>query len=112
MLMESALTSLHNAVEGFELSHPVRRIEQVHNHLDKAQQIISVLQAALDLEVAGGFPQQMFALYDFMLAELVKANSLKVVEPVHVVLGLLKDLRDAWSEMLLQQIAGAELGAG
>lgn len=112
ILMDSALTSLNNAVEGFSLIHPVRRIEQVHNNLDKAQQVISVLQAALDLEVAGGFPQQMYALYDFMLAELMKANSLKLVEPVRVVLGLLKDLRDAWSEMLLQQMSGAEIGAG
>lgn len=106
MLMDAALTSISNAIEGFNVAHPVRRNEQIHNNLEKAQQVISVLQAALDLEVAGGFPQQMYSLYDFMLGELNRANMGKLVEPVQTVLGMLKDLREAWAEMLLQQMNG------
>jgi len=106
MLMDNALVSMTNALDGFELDHPVLRNEQIHNNLDKAQQVVSVLQAALDLGVEGGFPQQMFALYDFMLEELGRANSRKIPEPIISVKGMLQDIRDAWSEMLVQQMAG------
>jgi flagellar protein FliS len=104
--MDTALTSMSNAIEGFEVRHPVRRNEQIHNNLEKAQQVISVLQAALDLEVNGELPSQMYALYDFMLVELNRANMSKSVEPIVAVRGMLKDLRDAWSEMLVQQMTG------
>jgi flagellar protein FliS len=108
MLMDAALTAINNAVEGFEIRHPVRRNELIHNNLEKAQQVISVLQAALDMEVEGEFPRQMNALYEFMLNELSQANLSKAPEPAVVVRGLLHELRDAWSEMLTQQMSGSE----
>jgi len=107
MLMDAALCSIDNSLEGFSFVHPVQRNEQIHNNLAKAEQVIAVLQAALDLEVEGEFPQQMYSLYDFMIAELVRANSQKSEDPIRVVRGLLQDIRDAWSDMLLQEMAAS-----
>ena len=45
----------------------------------------------------------MFRLYDFMLEQLRQANLKKVVEPIRVVMQLLGEIREAWSQMLLQQ---------
>lgn len=105
LLMDGVLSSLANALEGFDFEHPVKRNEQIHNNLIKGNQIVAVLQAALDLEVEGDFPGQMYALYDFMMAELTKANTQKSSEPIKVVKGLMQDIRDAWAEMLLKEMA-------
>lgn len=107
MLMDAALVSIAAAIEGFALEQPVQRNEQIHNNLAKALQVVAVLQAALDLEVEGEFPGQMYALYDFMIRELERGNSYKVEEPIGVVRGLLQEIRDAWSEMLLQEMAAS-----
>ncbi len=107
MLMDATLVSIASALEGFDLDHPVQRNEQIHNNLAKAQQIIAVLQAALDLDVEGEFPSRMYSLYDFMIQELQRGNSRKLDEPVKVVRGLLQEIRDAWSEMLLQEMAAS-----
>ena len=105
MLMDSALGAMAIALEGFQATHPVTRNEQIHNNLSKAQQTIAVLQAAIDLEVEGEFPSQMYSLYGFMLHELGKGNYQKVEAPIICVKGMLQDIRDAWAEMLLAQAA-------
>jgi flagellar protein FliS len=107
MLFDSALGSISLALEGFELSRPVERNEKIHNGLTKAIQVLSVLQAALDLSVEGEFPSRMYALYDFMISELQKSNSRKASESVLVVRGMLQEIRDAWSEMLINELASA-----
>lgn len=107
MLMDAALVAMSNGLEGFAEVSPVPRNECIHNNLTKAYQIVAVLQAALDMEVEGEFAGQMYALYDFMMAELLRANANKIEEPVKVVLGLLQDIRDAWAEMLRQEMAGS-----
>lgn len=104
MMMDSALGAIALALDGFREEHPVRRNEQIHNNLAKAQQIVAVLQAALDLEVEGDFPRQMYSLYGFMLDHLSQANARKVEDPITVVHGMLKDIREAWAEMLQQQM--------
>lgn len=107
MLFDSALGSIFVAIEGFDSSRPVERNEKIHNGLTKSIQVLSVLQAALDLEVEGEFPPRMYALYDFMISELQRANSRKTLEPALIVRGMLQEIRDAWSEMLLNELASA-----
>ena len=105
MLFDSALGSISLALEGFRLSRPVERNERIHNGLTKANQVLSVLQAALDLDVEGEFPPRMYALYDFMISELQRSNSRKSEDSVIVVRGMLQEIRDAWAEMLLNELA-------
>lgn len=81
MLFDGALRFTAAAEKGFEEEDLARRNEMIHNNIIRAQNIILELQHSLDLRVEGGFPQRMFALYDFMTAQLVEANIKKEVKP-------------------------------
>jgi flagellar protein FliS len=77
-----------------------RRTEEVHNNLTKAQSILRELQVSLDLDRGGEFSTQLFGLYDFMIDQLLEANVKKEVDRVQTVKNFLRDIRDAWAEML------------
>lgn len=101
MLYDGALKSLALARAAFE--QPVddmRRIENINTHLLKAQRIISELQSGLNLEIGGEFARTMHRLYDYHNRRLIEANMRKQVEPVIEVERLVRELRDAWAEML------------
>jgi flagellar protein FliS len=103
MLFDGALRFISRAEYGFGLESLARRNEEIHNNVVKAQLILRELQASLDLEVEGELPQQMYALYDFMISQLLAANVRKDVEPLRAIQPMLVDLRDAWDEMLRKQ---------
>ncbi len=94
---------MSRAEHGFGMDSLARRNEEIHNNIVKAQSILRELQASLDLEIQGEFPRQMYALYDFMIAQLLAANVRKEVEPLRVIYPMLTDLREAWDEMLRKQ---------
>ncbi len=100
MLFDGAIRFVTRAEHGFAIEPLTRRNEEIHNNIVKAQSILRELQAALDLEVEGDFPRQMYALYDFMISQLLAANIRKEVEPLRTIYPLLLDLRGAWDEML------------
>ena len=100
MLYDGALKFMTMAENGLELKNPRERNETVNNNLIKAQNILAELQSSLDMKVQGDFPKTMFQLYDFMLRQLQQANIEKKKEPITVVYKMLKDIRDAWDEML------------
>jgi flagellar protein FliS len=102
MLFDGALRFLSTALHGFAVEAIGARNEQIHNNLLKTQNILRELQASLDLENGGDFAKTMYALYDFMLAELQKANLSKVSEPIVTVERLLREIRDSWAQMLDQ----------
>ena len=66
----------------------------------KAQDILRELQNGLDRRSGGEFAERMYALYDFMIAQLRQANLQKELAPIQTVERLLTPIRDAWSEML------------
>jgi flagellar protein FliS len=100
MLFDGALRFLTRAEHGFQIDSLARRNEEIHNNIVRAQSILRELQAALDMEVDGDFPKQMYALYEFMISQLLEANVKKEVGPLKSVYPLLLDLRSAWEEML------------
>lgn len=104
MLYDGALRSLSIAREAF--ARPVedaRRIEIINTQLLKAQNIISELQGTLNHEAGGEFSKTMERLYDYYVRRLTEANMRKQEEPVIEVERLLREVRDAWSEMLRKQ---------
>jgi flagellar protein FliS len=104
MLYDGALKALALAREGF--SHPpedVRRIELINTQLLKAQNILAELQSGLNMEAGGEFARTMHRLYDYHNRRLVEANIRKQVEPVIEVERLVRELRDAWAQMLTKQ---------
>lgn len=104
MLYDAALKSLALAREAFaQPPSDYKRIEAINTHLLKAQAILSELQSGLNLEVGGEFAQTMHRLYDYHNRRLLEANVRKQVEPVIEVERLVRELRDAWAQMLAQQ---------
>ena len=107
MLFDGALRFLSAALHGFELEGIGPRMEQIHNNAIKTQKILRELQYSLDLKAGGEFAQRMHALYDYMIDQLVRANLTKDPEPIRLVESLLREIRDAWAQMLEQATAVA-----
>jgi flagellar protein FliS len=104
MLYDGALKAIALAREGFNA--PVddpRRIGTINEHLLRAQAILSELQDGLNLDDGGEFARTMHRLYDYHVRRLLEANLRKQVEPVIEVERLVRELRDAWAQMLNQQ---------
>ena len=103
MLYDGALKAIALAREGFEkVPDDPRRIEVINQQLLKAQAILAELQNGLNLEAGGEFAQTMHRLYDYHNRRLLEANMRKQVEPVIEVERLVRELRDAWAQMLTQ----------
>ena len=102
MLFDGALRFLSTALIGFQNEEIAKKNEEIHNNLIKTQRILRELQCSLDLKLGGEFAQTMYALYDFMIEELRKANLAKEPGPIQTVERLLGEIRDAWAQMLEQ----------
>jgi flagellar protein FliS len=104
MLYDGALKALALAREGFnQPADDPRRIQVINQQLLKAQDILAELQSGLNLEAGGEFARTMHRLYDYHNRRLLEANLRKQVEPVIEVERLVRELRDAWAQMLSQQ---------
>ena len=101
MLYDATLKALDQAREAFARPESdYRRIEVINTHLLKAQAIIAELQSGLNVEAGGEVARTMQSLYEYHSRRLFEANLRKQVEPVIEVERLVRELRDAWSEML------------
>jgi len=109
MLFDGALRALEGARGGFALpAHEPRRYETINAQLLKAQTIISELQATLNLDAGDGkFAREMHRLYDYYLRRLMEANLRKDEQPVIEVERLLREVRNAWAEMLAKHDGAA-----
>ncbi len=107
MLYDGALKAMALAREAFASTEDPRRIENINTQLLKAQAILTELQNGLNLEAGGEFAQTMHRLYDYHNRRLLEANIRKQVEPVIEVERLVRELRDAWAQMLAQQDGGS-----
>ena len=107
MLYDGVLKSLALAQEAFKQpADDPRRIEAINHHLINAQAIITELQAGLNMDGGGDFAKTMHRLYDYHNRRLLEANLRKQVEPVREVERLVREIRDAWAQMLAQQDGG------
>lgn len=104
MLFDGALKALGLAREAFATpAEDPRRIAVINQQLLKAQAIITELQGGLNFQSGGEFARTMHRLYDYHLSRLLDANVRKQVEPVVEVERLVRELREAWAQMLSQQ---------
>lgn len=104
MLYDGALKALALAREGFNTpAEDPRRIAVINDQILKAQAILNELQDGLNMEAGGEFARTMHRLYDYHYRRLLEANIRKQVEPVIEVERLVRELRDAWAQMLTQQ---------
>jgi flagellar protein FliS len=111
MLYDGALRALGQAREGFNRpAEDSRRYEVINSQLLKAQAILAEMQTTLNHEAGGEFSRNLERLYDYYIRRLMEANLRKQVEPVIEVERLLRDVRDAWAEMLCRGDANAPAG--
>ena len=104
MLFDGALKAMALASQAFSgIADNPRNIPVVHKELMRAQGIIAELQSGLNLEEGGDFARNMHGLYEYYNRRLFEANLRKQIEPLLEVERLLRDLRDAWAEMLKGQ---------
>ena len=94
MLYDGAVRFLHQAKAGFA----EKNIEKIHNNLVRVQNIITEFETSLDMETGGDFAKNLFALYEFMNRQLVKANMKKDEAALDVVIKHMTELRDTWRE--------------
>lgn len=71
--------------------------EDANNQLRKAQDIIAELINSLDFQYP--IANNLMALYDFMLREIRYVNMKKDRERIEPLIGMLSELRDAWSQV-------------
>ena len=72
-------------------------IQSTHNHLMKAQEIVTELINSLDMSYQ--ISEELLTLYEFMLNNMQDANLHKDAEPLEPVIETVDSLRSAWQEI-------------
>ena len=93
MLYDGAIRNINMAVEKMREGN----IEKSHSGLVKSKSIVAELMNSLNMEKGGDVAKNLQSLYSYMFGMLIDANVKKDPEPALVVVGLLKELRGAWS---------------
>jgi flagellar protein FliS len=75
-------------------------IEERTRHLCKAQDALTELMSSLNMDV-GEIAHNLYRLYDYMIRRLLEANLKNDKSIVTEILGYLEDLRDAWSQAII-----------
>lgn len=103
MLYDGAVKFLKSAKDSLKNNE----IEESHNKITRAQDIIMELLLSLNME-AGDIAIKLYNLYLYMNKRLMESNVYKTLEPIDEVLGMLNELRDVWSQISSQQTPGDE----
>ncbi len=73
-------------------------IEQRHESLIKAQNIIQELMVTLNMDVE--VSENMLQMYDYIYRRLIDANTKNSIEILDEVEGFVTEFRDAWKEII------------
>lgn len=92
LLYDGAVKSIKQGIKFIE----EKRIQDVHNSIIKAQEIITYLSETLNMEyeISGN----LSSLYEYINRRLFEANMKKDKYILDEILGLVADLRDTWRE--------------
>lgn len=72
---------------------------EANKYILKVQDILYELISTLNEQEGGEIAGNLKALYFYMLDKLVQANLKKEVEPLNEVIGILRDIKDAWEQI-------------
>jgi flagellar protein FliS len=75
-----------------------KNFERANNSIIRAQDIVSELSATLNMEY--DISKNLYSMYDYIMRRLIEANLKKDINILDEVKGLVKDLKEAWSEAL------------
>ena len=96
MLYDGAIQFLNKA----KIAMANKNIEDAHNNLIGAQNIIQEFIDSMDREVAPQLAQNLISLYEYFIRRLIFANVKKKVEPIDEVLKYLKSLKMTWEKAI------------
>jgi len=104
MLFDGALSRMSLAA-----AHMRRgEIEEKGAAITRALEIVGALRASLDMNVPGGLPQRLDALYDYVSRRMLHANVENDPRVLDEVGGLLRVIADAWAQISpAARVAGA-----
>lgn len=103
MLYDGAIKFLNAAKEAIEQ----KKIEEGHNKITKAQDIIMELLLSLNFE-AGDIAHKLYNLYIYMNKRLIEANIYKSTTQIDEVIKMLNDLKEVWNQIANQTGPGDE----
>ena len=104
MLYDGAIKFIENAIASLDKKHG---IEETHNNILKAQEIIYELLSSLNYD-AGEISERLAAIYTYMTQKLTEGNISKTKPPLLEVLKYLKELKTAW-EGVEEKLAKGEV---
>lgn len=94
MLYEGAIKFCNMAVIGIE----EKNIAKTNNNIVKAENIITHLRSTLDFKYP--VAQEFENVYAYVQDGLISANIKKDKEKLEEVIGIIREMRDAWKEVM------------
>jgi flagellar secretion chaperone FliS len=76
------------------------QVQAISYSIKRAKAIINELAVTLDMKKGGDMAKNLLFLYNFMLEQLMLADLELDVAPVDRVIVMIKDLREAWLEVI------------
>jgi flagellar protein FliS len=92
---DGALMSLKKAVEKDQQGD----YEQKGREIQRALDIVNELWSALDMEQGKEIALSLSAIYRFVTSQILEANARKDIKTLELMYDLLKELREAWSQL-------------
>ena len=99
MLLAGALERLAKARVAIEQEKPAQRGEL----LGGTMMIVAELRMALDHDTGGDIAANLDNLYEFIMAELVLANTENSIDKLEAISGLLRDIKESWDAIPADQ---------
>ena len=94
MLYDGAIRFLRIAMDNMQ----PRTYDVVNTHIIKAQDIITELMLALNMDQGGEIAENLFNIYAYLKKRLLEGNISKEVSVLEEVIQRLEELKGAWEE--------------
>jgi flagellar protein FliS len=104
MLFDGAMMSVSTASHQIDMGDTAGKGQSISRAIDI---IGNGLKVSLDLEAGGELAQRLYALYDYMCARLLHANSQNDKAALDEVAHLLGELKGAWEDIRQKLVQGA-----
>lgn len=101
MLYDGALSNI--AIARKHLANNNRQL--LHTHVDKAVAIVQELQGSLKNEDSNDLANNLFDIYSYIVATLIKAETSFKDDDFAVCVQIIEILRDAWQSISPNQVA-------
>jgi flagellar protein FliS len=103
---EAALSGVLQYIGRARRAMARRDVMAAHDALIRAQQILTVLRGALNLELGGELALRLQALYTYLIGELGRANLQKDAALLEPLPAIVAPLRDAFAQAAARVLGG------